>query len=58
MTSTMQKLSSWRYIHLLELIDYIEKKFLKPDGITIDDVLLEFETFYSEYYEKPETKES
>ena len=58
MTSTMQRLSSWKMLHLLELLDYIEKKILKPDGLTMETLILEFEEFYYEHYEKPEPKES
>lgn len=54
MTSTMQRLSSWNMLHLLELLDYIDKKILKPDGLTMEELILEFEAFYYEHYENPE----
>lgn len=57
MVSVMQQLGTWRMIHLLELLTYIDRKILKPDGVTMEEIILEFETYYSEYFEKPEEKE-
>ena len=44
-------------IQLLELLDYIDKKILKPDGVTMEEIMLEFETYYGEYDKEPEEKE-